>query len=139
MGLSTACRLVRSSLAGKLVHVRLQCHFIVHYARPSTHPLELNPGAPTFVDMTEDEQDWLAELGFSEEDEVWPPRRGPTAKELKSVFDKYTPTGMNGDTLQPAALQDLWRSGALSVWCDELEVIPQETKPNFVRLNLVKA
>ena len=81
--------------------------------------------------MTEDEQDWLAELGFSEEDEVWPPRRGPTAKELKSVFDKYTPTGMNGDTLRPAALQDLWRSGALSVWCDELEVIPQETKPTL--------
>lgn len=80
--------------------------------------------------MTEDEQDWLAELGFSEEDEVWPPRRGPTIKELKNVFDKYTLTGMDGDTLQPGALQDLWQSGAMSMWCDELEVILQG-KSNF--------
>jgi hypothetical protein len=89
------------------------------------HGDELHAGAPTFEDMTEEEQDWLAELGFSEEDEVWPPRRGPTSKELKTVFDKYTRTGMDGESLEPAALRELWGSGALSVWYDQLEVRTQ--------------
>jgi hypothetical protein len=76
--------------------------------------------------MTDDEQEWLAELGFSEEDEVWPPRRGPTAKELKIVYNQYTRTGMDSEALQPAALRALWGSGALSVWCDQLEVRGRE-------------
>ena len=71
--------------------------------------------------MTDEEQEWLATLGFSEEDE-WPPRRGPTTKELKQAFDKHTRTGMDGEALEPKGLRELWGSGALSMWCDDLEV-----------------
>ena len=79
-------------------------------------------GPPTFDDMTGEEQEWLATLGFSEEDEEWPPRRGPTIKELKQVFDTYTRTGMDGEALEPKALRELWGSGSLSMWCGDLEV-----------------
>ena len=78
--------------------------------------------------MTENEQDWLAELGFSEEDEVWPPRRGPTAKELQTIYNRYTRTGIDGEALKPSALRELWGSGVLSVWCDQLEVSRKRTQ-----------
>ena len=64
--------------------------------------------AGSFDEMGDDEQDWLSSLGYDDEGE-WPPkRRGPTVAELKAVFDQHTRGGFDGEALDASELRMLW-------------------------------
>ena len=72
----------------------------------------------------EDDQDNLRSLGFDEES-AWLPSSsgsGPTAAELRAVFEAYATAGADGaQVLDGAALRKVWGSGELAEWCEKLE------------------
>ena len=87
-------------------------------------PRNTRAWAPTFDEMDEDDQDNLRSLGFDEES-AWPPSSsasGPTAAELRAVFEAYATAGADGaQVLDGAALRKVWGSGELAEWCEKLE------------------